>query len=498
MPGDAVVSRKIPQAGIPSPTLRDLLAVIFRQRRLAIFSFAGVLLASFAYSMLTPAYQAHMKILLRRGRSDPLVTPQSNGPLQLSRNEVTEEDLNSEVDLLRDETLLRAVVKANGLQARGILDRLGLRRDDPERRMARGVRSLAYRLHVEPIRKSNLILVRYDAFDPALAARVLDTLSSVYLEQQTRLHRPTGEFAFFAYQAAQSRANLEEAQQRLVEYGRLGGVVSAALERDSSLQRCGELEGAYRQARIARADLEQRIQNLQHQMSSFPARSTADIRSSDNAQLLENLKSRLLELQLKRTALMKVYEPSYLLVREVDEQIAHTQASLSAEQALPLREETTEKDPNYEWAKAELEKVRVDRGALAAREVAIANELLASRKEARMLGEAAIHQQDLLREMKTAEETYLLYTRKSEEARIGDALDERGIVNVTVAAPPVVPALPKRSVWLVGLAALVTAGGLSTAICFVVDYLDPAVRTPSEVVACLRAPVLASLPREAA
>jgi capsular polysaccharide biosynthesis protein len=100
--------------------------------------------------------------------------------------------------------------------------------------------------------------------------------------------------------------------------------------------------------------------------------------------------------------------------------------------------------------------------------------------------------------MKTAEDTYLLYARKSEEARIGDALDERGILNVTVAAPPVVPALPKRSGWFVGLAAFAAATTASTALCFIADHLDPVLRTPAEVIASLGAPVLASLPREAA
>src|SRR5215467_14292817 len=106
MPGDAVASCEIPQAGRPSPTLRDLLAVMFRQRGLALISFFGVLVLSAAYWMITPAYQAQMKLMLRRGRFDPIVTPQANGPLQLSRDDVSEEDLNSEVDLLRDESLL--------------------------------------------------------------------------------------------------------------------------------------------------------------------------------------------------------------------------------------------------------------------------------------------------------------------------------------------------------------------------------------------------------
>jgi hypothetical protein len=42
---------------------------------------------------------------------------------------------------------------------------------------------------------------------------------------------------------------------------------------------------------------------------------------------------------------------------------------------------------------------------------------------------------------------------------------------------------------------LVIAGTLSSGLVFAVDYLNPAFRTPDEVVAYLGTPVLASLPR---
>ena len=44
--------------------------------------------------------------------------------------------------------------------------------------------------------------------------------------------------------------------------------------------------------------------------------------------------------------------------------------------------------------------------------------------------------------MKTAEDNYLLYLRKREEARISDALDGKKIVNVTIAEAATVPVLP--------------------------------------------------------
>jgi uncharacterized protein involved in exopolysaccharide biosynthesis len=121
--------------------------------------------------------------------------------------------------------------------------------------------------------------------------------------------------------------------------------------------------------------------------------------------------------------------------------------------------------------------------------------LAKNRSVADKLGNHAITQEDLLRNVKTAEEKYLLYANKREEARIGDALDEHGILNVTIAEQPTVPALPTRSEWRYGLLGLALAATVSTGLAFAADYLDPAFRTPEEVVMYLGAPVLASLPR---
>jgi uncharacterized protein involved in exopolysaccharide biosynthesis len=145
-----------------------------------------------------------------------------------------------------------------------------------------------------------------------------------------------------------------------------------------------------------------------------------------------------------------------------------------------------------------LEKAEVELTALVARESALRSALASARSRARGLGAAAIEQQDLLRGMKTAEDGYLLYLRKSEEARIGDALDQRGIVNVTVAEPPIAPALPRYSLFTTLLLGLVAACLGAVAAAFVADYLDPAFRTPQELGECLRMPVLASLPKEIA
>jgi len=116
------------------------------------------------------------------------------------------------------------------------------------------------------------------------------------------------------------------------------------------------------------------------------------------------------------------------------------------------------------------------------------------RNGARSLQEASIVQRDLVRTAKTEEENYLLYLRKQEEARIDDALDRRGILNVAIAEAPAVPVLPARSFWIYGFLTVLLAGTGALSCAFTSDFLNPSFRTPDEVTRFLESPVLASLP----
>jgi uncharacterized protein involved in exopolysaccharide biosynthesis len=219
------------------------------------------------------------------------------------------------------------------------------------------------------------------------------------------------------------------------------------------------------------------------------------VRTSDNPQLLETLKSTLLNLQLKRTELLTKYAPSYPLVEEVDQQIAEAQGSISAEESKPLRDETTDQNPNYEWIRSELTKAQADLSGLKARAAASASVARQYRAQARSLGQAGVVQQNLLQDAKTQEDNYLLYVQKREEARISNALDERGILNVALAEEPIAPALPKRSPISVAFLTLALAVTVSFSAAFTADLIDPTFRTPDELAGYLSAPVLAALPK---
>ncbi len=476
-----------------SPTMRELAIVLFRQRKIFVGISGLVLVLAVVYAFAGTTYRAHVRVLVRRGRADPPVTAQPNAPPDFSRVEVTEEELNSEVELLKDADVLRHVVEANDLASH---DWLRWLRPNEEQaaRVERATKRLADRLKVEPIKKTNLIAVSYDAADPKVAAHVLRSLASVYLEKHMEVRRPGGQLHFFDQQTGESRRQLEVARRKLIEFTKSHDVVMAAQQRDLALRRLDDDEASYQQTQMEMSESERRVRELDAQLAKLPERSVTQVRSADNPELLRALKTSLLDLELKKTQLLTKFEPSHRLVQEVEQQIVQAKAAITAERLSPLRDETTDLDANYEWAKSERQKAQVEMKRLEAREAATAAHLAGYRTLARQLGEDAIVQEDLTSSEMAARENYLLYVKKREEARMGDALDEGGIVNVAIAEQPVVPALPvwpAGAVMLVGFVAALTSG---TGAAFAADYLDPALRTPEEALACLEIPVLASIP----
>jgi uncharacterized protein involved in exopolysaccharide biosynthesis len=201
-----------------------------------------------------------------------------------------------------------------------------------------------------------------------------------------------------------------------------------------------------------------------------------------------------LELELQRTSLATKFQPSYRLIQEVDEEISQAKAAIQAEEVKPLRDETTQDDPEFQWAHSEHLKNEVELRALKQKQAVASEQVSSYRATAEKLQESAIAQHDLEQQVKAAEDKYLLYASKREEARIGDALDQNGVLNVAIAQQPRAPAIPVWSFLAAACFSFVGAAGVSTAIVFAADYFAPSFRTPEEVFELLGSPVLASLP----
>jgi uncharacterized protein involved in exopolysaccharide biosynthesis len=480
---------------------RDLIAIGFRQKRALAITFCAVFAGGVLAAVFQPsAYEASTKFLIERERMDPIVSPgQDTG---LVRSEVTEEEMNSEVELLQSEDVLRQVVLATGLEKHHsllgrvgseLLSRVGIK-ENQEKRVAKAAIRLQNELKIEAIKKSNLIAVTYSSSDPHLAEKVLQVLDEAYLQKNLAVHHPPGEFEFFDQEAENYKKNLADAETQLKNFSEQEGGVSPQMARDLTLQKLSEFNATLQQTYADIAATEKRIDALEKQAGATPQRVTTQASASDDAQVLQNLKSTLMTLELKRTELLTKYQPNYPLVQEVDKELADTRASIANEEKKPLKAETTDRNTTYSWITEELAKAKADDSALKARATSIQAIVGKYQATAHDLDEKGIQQQDLLRKVKTEEENYLLYQHKREEARMTDALDRTRILNVAIAEQPAVPMLPSNNRAMVLLLGMFLATAISIVMAFVLEYMNPSFRTPSEVLSELNIPVLAAVP----
>src|SRR6478672_6409520 len=94
--------------------LAYVLTVLNRHKRAMAVVFVLLMGAALVYTMTAPKkYEARMKVLVKNERADPMVSPETNSPVV--RSEVSESDVNSEIELLASNQILREVAVRNGL-----------------------------------------------------------------------------------------------------------------------------------------------------------------------------------------------------------------------------------------------------------------------------------------------------------------------------------------------------------------------------------------------
>ena len=393
-----------------SVSLRDVVAPVFRHQRLVAVSFLAIFLGSIVAAFLLPKqYQAEMKILVKRERVEPTLTSDKTTVID-SRSEVSEEQVQSEVELLRSRDLLENVVKACGLAPSAN------RQNDREQSvsLARAVRNLEKKLQVEPLKKTNLINVTYQSQDPELAARVLNTLSSLYLEKHLAVHRLPGAFDFFQKQTERYRNELTANEEHLIRFDSDSGLVSPQLEKEIMLRKQSEFDAALRETGTDIAETDQRISALEAQMATTSPRITTLERTSDNPMLEQQLKSTLLNLELKHTELLSKFAPEYPLVQEVAET---DRAGSGGHRRLPNKLRFMNRRPIVtrptRGCDEELAKNRAQLIALRARAEALAPVVETYQAKTHSLDEKGATQEDLVRTIKAAEQNYLSVSPKA-------------------------------------------------------------------------------------
>lgn len=482
----------------PSISLRELAAPLFRRKRVLIATFLIVLtLVLLAVITAPPKFTSHMAVLVKRERVDPLVSTQATSQVLSTGTPVSQEEINSEAELMKSRDVLEKVVLANGLQnAHGssFLRMFRSPRNESDR-VALAVRSLAKNIKVNAGIKTNLIEVSYTSSDPRLSYAVLHSLANFYMAKHLAIHSPVGSYDFFAQQTQNYQKAMENSEARLRSFQKQQGAAAPDLERADMAQQVTNANGQMYLAKEAIAADLQRIRSDQQQMKNIPRRSVTVQSTSEADKLLEYLQPALLAAQAKRDQLAMKYAPSYPLVQEADQEVAAAKAAIAKAEKTRYVTKETDRDPIFELLQEDAAKAETDLAAQRANLAAIRHSIQSLQTQMVDLDQKSLTQQDLQRDMKANEANYLLYLSKREQERTSDALDKTGIANVAIAVPPYVPALPAHGFFMMILFAPFFAAVVAIAMAYLVDYFDPSFHSPTQVIDMLGIPVVVSVPK---
>jgi uncharacterized protein involved in exopolysaccharide biosynthesis len=479
-------------------SLRDGAAALFRRKGLVLLTFLTVIAGTVIVTLVIPdKYESRMKILVKNQRVDVAITAaHSEAPSMLADGEVTENQINSEIELLTSKDLLTQVVKESGL-ANAKPGWFSRTPPSETVRVESAVNQLSKDLTVTPVRKANIISVSYASNSPELSAKVLKRIGELYLEKHLKLHHPEGATDFFQTQADEHEVILKAAEQQFTEFQQSNNLVVLHQQKELTLQKTAEAKANLMASEAAVNEATQKIKRVEQQLASMPARVVTQSRSLPNQYSAERLNTMMVELQNRRTQLLTKFKPDDRLVREIDEQIRITREALEKAEGKSAVEEATGLNPLRQTLETELARARLEQSAAMARRATLTGQLQQYQSALDQLESNTAKHNDLQRQVKESEDNYQLYAKKREESRIADELDRQKITNVSIAEAPTpaqLPTSPNRPLNLV--LGVVFAGFLSLGTVFSAELLSDKVHSARQLEALTGAPVLATVPEK--
>ena len=484
-------------------SVRDLANIVFRHKLLICATFLAVALGTAIVTFLLPnEYESRMKILVKNTRSDVPITPErTSGATGIYfENDVSENQINSEIELLTGEDILKQVVTECGLYGGGssIATAFGMKQSPRSQatQIEEASRQLAKDLEITPVKKANIIEVKYTSRSPEKAAAVLRKLQDLYLEKHLKLHRPPGTYEFFKTQADQAEGQLQEAERHLSGFQQSMNVVSLTQQKDQTVQKLTEAKSKLLETETFLREVNDRIAKVQQQLETIAPRIVTHSRALPNQYSAERLNTLVVELQNRRTQLLTKFRPDDRLVKEVDQQLRNTRAALDKASKETATEQSTDLNPLRQTLETELARGRVDQAGARGRHEMLVGQVKQYEAQLSRLEGITAEYEGLNRQVKESADNYQLYKKKEEEARITDELDQNKITNVSVAEAPIQPQLPVRPnrpmnlILGVFLGILLSGGSVVLA-----EFMRDTVLTPRELETLTGQRVLASLPR---
>jgi uncharacterized protein involved in exopolysaccharide biosynthesis len=360
---------------------------------------------------------------------------------------------------------------------------------------AAAIRRLSKSMNAEAARKSDVVLISYDADSPELAQSVVSRIIEFFLDEHIRLNRTPGAQEFLSQQTDNIRERLQSKEDELHKLQDETGLAEPQGQRTIVVNRIGRLEDELLQASTALSSTEAEVSRLQEQLKSLPEKQVNEQTVGMANAAADGMRQQLYALEIHEQELATKYTDDHPQLQQVRGQIADAKGVLAQAQA-PHTETKTGPSKPYEELKLQLLKAEPELAALHAKSERLQTQLSHERAAREKLNNEELQIARLQRDVQLEEASYRKYADSLEQARIDRAMAEGGKSNVGIVQPATFDLKPIKPNVMMNLAAGVILGALGAlGLAFAAESWDDSIRSGDDLERHLDLPILATLPR---
>ncbi len=474
----------------PGPLLEYMNIIRRRKRALILIALLGLFISLLLTLPQKSIYQARASVEIRT-LNDNFLNMREINPTSPAADEggagAPQYDLETEVRILQSDSVLERVIsklhledKLTAEKDRGLFSAwrtaLSLLQSKPLSPQQEALDLVTRNLKVKTDPNTRLVEILYDSKNPQLAADVVNTLTTEFIQQnleaRSKATQQTEEW--LTGQMENVRIKLEKSEDELQSYAQTSGLLftsqkvgSEVLEDNVAEEKLRQLE---EQLSIAHGDRVAK-QSLWESASTAPPESLPEVLDDKT---LEDYQVKLTDLRRELAALSSTLTPANPSVMKVQDQITSLEAALEKERTNVVQRVKNEYEASYR------------------RE----NILAASfASQARLVSDQAAkvaHYNILKSDVDTNRQLYDSMLRDAQEAGMTSAL---GASNVRVVDPATPPERPYKPNFILN-SVLGLLAGVLFGLVFVVmrERTDRSIQTPGEATSSLGLPELGVIP----
>jgi polysaccharide biosynthesis transport protein len=327
------------------------------------------------------------------------------------------------------------------------------------------------RVQVVPVRSSRLVDISFTSADREFAARAVNVLAEEYVQQnlEFRLENTQKTLDWLTQEVGKQQGIVQGSERLLAEYRENQNALSLEDRQNIVISRLNQVNDAVTRARTQRVQREA----LYRQISD--AKDREALISIVQNPFIQNLKTRLSELQRERGRLLDRYGEKHPQVQNVTTQISDAERQIDAE------------------VNKTVQAVRNDYEAALAEERTLARDLESQKAAAMDLNRKGIDYSVLQREAESNRQVYESLLQREKELRVianSRANNVRVLDRAEVPGGPFTPDISRA--WMM---AILFGVGLGIGAALGIDYLDDTVKTPEDVTWRLKLHFLGLVPK---